>query len=294
MPDRVRGLLLVSWGVLFLSPDSLLVRLGEQPPEVTLFWRGLLQGLGLLLITGWRFGVGWWEQVKQTGSAGVVCVFGFVGSSVFFVLAVQNAIVGHVLVLLNTAPMMAGLLSWWILKEIPSRLTWGLIAVSIVGATLIVLDHGGDVSVGTSSTFGLLMALCTALASAINFLGARAKAPLDVTPVLVFGCFGLSLGAALLGGAVIPPWESFRWLVLLGGFFLPLAYAGIQLGPRYLSAPETSLILLLETVIGSLLVWFFLNEVPGPRGVLGGSLIVGSLMAKGWWEWRQQAQRKRV
>ncbi len=52
-----------------------------------------------------------------------------------------------------------------------------------------------------SSAFGLLMALGAALATAINFLGARARAPLDVTPVLVPACFLLSLGSGLLGGA---------------------------------------------------------------------------------------------
>jgi drug/metabolite transporter (DMT)-like permease len=273
-------------GVLFISPDSLLIRLADQPLEIQLFWRSLFQGIGLTLFTGFRYQLEWWKQVRQVGRAGWVVMIGLICGSTCFVLAIQHARVAHVLLLLNTTPVIAGVLSWLVLGEKINRLTWVLIGISIAGSTLIVIDSAAMGESG-SSAFGLLMALGAALATAINFLGSRSRAPLDVTPVLVPACFLLSLGSGLLGGATLPPWENLRWLLLLGGICLPMAYIGIQSGPRYISAPETSMIMLLESVFGILLAWIFLHELPGKLGVLGGGLVLSGLLAKAWWEWRK-------
>jgi drug/metabolite transporter (DMT)-like permease len=273
-------------GVLFISPDSLLIRLADQPLEIQLFWRSLFQGIGLTLFTGFRYQLEWWKQVRQVGRAGWVVMIGLICGSTCFVLAIQHAKVAHVLLLLNTTPVIAGVLSWLVLGEKINRLTWVLIGISIAGSTLIVIDSAAMGESG-SSAFGLLMALGAALATAINFLGSRSRAPLDVTPVLVPACFLLSLGSGLLGGATLPPWENLRWLLLLGGICLPMAYIGIQSGPRYISAPETSMIMLLESVFGILLAWIFLHELPGKLGVLGGGLVLSGLLAKAWWEWRK-------
>ena len=276
-------------GVLFISPDSLLIRLADQPLEIQLFWRSLFQGIGLALFTGLRYQLNWWKQVRQVGRPGWVVMLGLICSSTCFVLAIQHAQVAHVLLLLNTTPVIAGLLSWLVLGEKINRLTWILIGISIVGSTLIVMDSAAMGESG-SSAFGLLMALGAALATAINFLGARSRAPLDVTPVLVPACFLLSIGSGLLGGATLPPWENLRWLLLLGGVCLPMAYIGIQSGPRYISAPETSMIMLLESVFGILLAWIFLQELPGKLGILGGGLVLSGLLTKAWWEWKQPFQ----
>ena len=179
-------------GVLFISPDSLLIRLADQPLEIQLFWRSLFQGMGLALFTGFRYQFEWWKQVRQVGRPGWVVMVGLIGGSTCFVLAIQHAQVAHVLLLLNTTPVIAGVLSWLVLGEKINRLTWVLIGISIVGSTLIVMDSAAMGESG-SSAFGLLMALGAALATAINFLGARSRAPLDVTPVLVPACFLLSL-----------------------------------------------------------------------------------------------------
>ena len=51
----------------------------------------------------------------------------------------------------------------------------------------------------------------------------------------------------------------------------------ITLGPRYLPAPEVSLILLVETILGPIWVWLALGEVPLGTTLLAGVLIVGTL-----------------
>ena len=89
----------------------------------------------------------------------------------------------------------------------------------------------------------------------------------------------LVVPAALLAGAqplaVTTP--DMLFLLLLGGLVLPVSFTMITQGPRYLPAPEVSLILLVETILGPLWVWLAFNEVPLATTLLAGVLIVGTL-----------------
>ncbi|MCK5913806.1 MAG: hypothetical protein KAG12_07990, partial [Desulfuromusa sp.] len=67
-------------------------------------------------------------------------------------------------------------------------------------------------------------------------------------------------------------------LFLLGGIVLPISFAMISLSPRYLKAPEVSLILLIETVLGPIWVWLALGEVPHSKTLIAGLLILSALL----------------
>ncbi len=52
----------------------------------------------------------------------------------------------------------------------------------------------------------------------------------------------------------------------------------IGLSPRYLPAPEVSLILRLEALLAPLWVWVVLGEVPSRETLVGGSIILTTLV----------------
>jgi drug/metabolite transporter (DMT)-like permease len=58
---------------------------------------------------------------------------------------------------------------------------------------------------------------------------------------------------------------------------LPIAFGLITTGPRYISAPEVGLVMLIESVIGSFWVWLVLDEIPASTTFLGGGIILGVL-----------------
>ena len=89
------------------------------------------------------------------------------------------------------------------------------------------------------------------------------------------------LGMAALLWPFIDPLPSFadQWpLFLLHGGFIAVATSLLTLGPRYLSAAEVALLILLESVLAPLLVWAVLGEDPGPWALLGGAIVIGVLM----------------
>jgi drug/metabolite transporter (DMT)-like permease len=194
----------------------------------------------------------------------------------------KNTAAGNVLVILNTAPVIAALIAWLFWKESLSRRTWAVILVCISGATIIAAGEWGQ-----GDPLGLIMAAIAATALASNLNVARSRPGADMSVMLMFGSLLVAFIAAAAGGAVIPSLHDSFFIALLCLFFLPIASTLIQIGPRYIPAAEVSLMLLLETVIGSLLVWLFLSEVPPALSVIGGTIVFSALACHGWLEVRR-------
>lgn len=136
------------------------------------------------------------------------------------------------------------------------------------------------------------MAGVAAFSLASNLAVARSRPQADMSVMLVFGAALVMIMAALFGGAQWPGWRDFGLITLLCVGFLPAASILIQTGPRYLPAAEVSLLLLLETIIGTLLVWLFLGELPGPLAFVGGGIILLALAVNGVVERRRRPKRR--
>jgi drug/metabolite transporter (DMT)-like permease len=74
------------------------------------------------------------------------------------------------------------------------------------------------------------------------------------------------------------PWDV-ALLAVLGFFQLGLPCMLMVVAARNLSAPEISLLALLEVVLGPLWAWLGAGEVPAAATVSGGLLVLGALAA---------------
>jgi len=285
---RLRGFLLTGLGVALLSPDSLLVKVTHVSPLVFLFWRGLLLAVGFMVIGMARYGRTLPSRWRQCGWQGLYCAGAFSVSTVGFVTGMKLTAAGNVLVIINTSPVIAAIIAFVVWRErLPLR-TWLVIVICVSGAMLMAVGE-----TGRGQTLGLVMAAMTACALASNLTVARSRPQVDMSVMLVFGALLTASVAAALGGAQWPGWPDIGYILLLCLGFLPAASTLIQIGPRYLPAAEVSLMLLLETVVGSLLVWLFLGEVPPPLSFAGGAVIMVTLAANGLLElFRQRGRRK--
>jgi len=64
----------------------------------------------------------------------------------------------------------------------------------------------------------------------------------------------------------------------LGLILLPVSFIFLTRAPIYITAPEVSLILLLETILGPLWVWMVIQEEPPLATLIGGALIMLTLV----------------
>jgi drug/metabolite transporter (DMT)-like permease len=274
LPDHAKGMLITVAGVLAVSPDSLLIRLISADIWTLMFWRGLLVALvlsaGLAAVHRTRTSAAF----AGIGRTGLIFAALFSLNSFSFVIAVSTTTVANALVLISAAPFFAALIAKLFLREAVRPRTWLAIVAAIAGIVVIVSG-----SLGGGALLGDLAALVAAMGLAVQFNLLRRRRGVNMIPGIALGSLitatiSLPFAAPLSVGAM-----DAVWLGLLGGVVMPVATVLIVMGPRYLPAPEVSLILLLETVLGPLWVWLALGEVPGGRTVLGGAVVVAALAA---------------
>ena len=270
---QLRGWLLTALGVLALSPDGLLVRLIDTTSWTLLFWRGLLMGCALLALSAlWSpAGLGSWQRVWRPAGFAVAGLF--CASTVSFVLALHHTTVANTLVIISATPLFAALYSrLWLAESVAPR-TWVAMAVAL-GAIGLILGDG--LSVGQWR--GNLAAVAAAASLAGTFSVLRRHREVDMLPAMGLGGLLIALIALAVADTLVVGTRSLALLLFLCVVLLPLAFSLITLGPRYLSAPEVSLIMLLETALGPLWVWWLLGEAPPPATLLGGSVLLLTLI----------------
>lgn len=284
---RIKGLTIAALGVLFIVPDALLVKITSVPPIVFLFWRGLLLAFSFWVVSWLRYRDRLTTEIRRCGWKGIFCAGAFAVSTLGFVVGMKNTAAGNVLVILNTAPVIAALIAWLIWKETLPLRTWIVILVCVTGATFMAISEWGK-----GDPLGLIMAGIAATALASNLNVARSRPDCDMSVMLMFGALALAIVAAFMGGAEPLSTRDAFFIGLLCLVFLPMACILIQIGPRYIPAAEVSLMLLLETVLGSFLVWLFLAEVPPKLSLIGGVIVFSALATHGWIEVRRYRKER--
>ncbi|NYT71187.1 DMT family transporter [Halomonas sp. QX-2] len=288
---RQQGLLLTGGGAMIMAPDALLIKVADLPDAEILMWRGFLSGLGFLLIALLRYGRGTLAAYRRCGWTGIAVALLFSLTTCGFVLGNQYTKAGNVLMILASSPLIAAVLSWFILKERLPRRTWLAIFICMLGIAMIALDDAG-----AGSWVGNAFALMAATTLAINFTLCRTRPGVDMSPMLVFNgiIVGSIAGLFWLAGSepTLPAANQLAVVILLCLIIVPCGVTLLQRGPLYLPSAEVGLLLLLEVVIGTLLAWWILAEQPAPMAMVGGVLVLGTLSAKGLYERRLELRMR--
>ena len=263
------GVLVTLAGVMIFVPDALVMRLIGGDMLALAFWRGILAG-GIFLAANLIFArqtmpsKGEWFDRKGLLVIGLNAVGGITWCS-----AMQYTSAANALLVLATAPFIAALLSWLTLRETIDRAT--ALAIGLVFAGVLIIGSG---SMGHGRLLGDAFALVNATAIAAYYVTLRTTGRRNMLPHLALG--------AILGGLLALPFAEFvpvdggtAFLIFLSGaVILPGAAGLLMLGPRYLPAPEVSMITLLEVILGPMLVWAVIGENPGQMSLIGGAVIV--------------------
>ena len=278
MTAHTRGFLLTLFGVLVLTPDTLLVRLVDTDPWTMTAWRGLLTGSAILagFIALRRREA--FREVRALGSAGLAVSLLYGLNATTFVVALHYTSVANVLVILATTPLIAAVLSFAALRERVVPATWAAIAGGMVGVCVVFWD-----GLGRGTLLGDFWALITATSLAASFVIIRRRRDLNMVPAA-------GLGNLLSALAVLPAAQMLSltaaqtgFALIMGLAVLPVAFALLTLGPRTVPAPEVALLLLLETVLGPVWVWLGVGERPGDAAFLGGGIVVVTLLVHSLW-----------
>ena len=274
MNTHLKGILITALGVLIVTPDSLFVRLIDGDPLVTGFWRGLIAGLVVMVVIMAFQGPRAFSVVARSGAPGLIYVVLIASTAPAFALAVTYTSVANVVFILAATPIFAAVYSRIFLGEpIERRMVLTLIAV-VIG--LGVITYGSNAS-EIASWKGDLWALYVAAAFAAALTAVRKVRDVSMVPAVPVAYIGAAL--ALL--AFTSPFDGFaeKWpLYLAHGALIGAASCLLTLGPRYISSAEVSLLVLLESVLAPLVVWWLLDEDPGGLAITGGVIVIAALV----------------
>ncbi len=274
LSDHHKGLLLTLIAVLILSPDALLVRLINCDIWTLLFWRCLLTATMMSLFMCVHYRRRFFHSFYATGRTGALSALIIVIGSLLFVHALKHTTAANALIIHAATPIVSSTCSWLFLREaIPLRTK--LAIFTCFGGILLIFS--GSLEKGL--LLGDLLALGATIMWGSNIVVIRSGKKVNMIPANILGNLGVVLVVLLLGAQPLAvTGEEAGLLLLLGGIILPVSFALITLSPRYLQAPEVSLVLLIEPVLGPIWVWLALGEIPHSKTLIAGALILGTLL----------------
>jgi drug/metabolite transporter (DMT)-like permease len=266
---RMHGVALVSLGIIFYSADALLIRMSNTEGFTAAFWRGLFTAVTFGVFFCIKYPRNKKDILIQGGIPLLISGFLWSLSGVGFTLAVRMTNTSVTLVCLSMAPLAAAISSFLFFKERLSLVTICCTVISILGIGYIYKDGNR-----TGTLPGNIFAILTPVILGANFANLHHHPSMSRVAVCLFGgILGAIISLVAVKGAVLIPFSSIRYLMLLGILILPMGQILVTTGTKFISASEASLINSFETVLGIVYIWLFLNERPSQNCLIGGIVV---------------------
>ena len=269
LTDQKKGSLLAFVAVLFITPDSLFIRLSNVDTWGLVFYRGIIPFftvfLGMILIYKLNF----FKILFDSGYHGIIYVITFSITNITFVVSIQNTNVANTLVMIATAPLLSAILGAIFLKEPPDKKTWISIVITFFAILYIFFD-----SLKMGNFYGDILGFITAVGLAIGAITIRSAKSKNLVPAGIVGkLFVASFALFFIESFVLQDKDLFI-VPLMCILCVAIPFVLVTIAPRFITAAEVNLFFLLETIIGPIWVWMIIKEQPSIETLLGGLVII--------------------
>ena len=261
--DQKKGMFMAFTAVMFITPDSLFIRLASISSWNLIFYRGFVPFsivfVGLLLIYKFKF----IKELVSNGWHGVAYALIFTITNITFVISIENTNVANTLIMIALAPMLSAVLSFIFLKETPDKKTWLAIIITTLAVIYIFYDalDAGDI-------LGNALGLLTALGLAVGAVIIRSKKKISLVPSAMVGKLLVALTAFYFADNLNLKDNDLIIVPLMCIMCVAIPFVLVTLAPRYITAAEVNLFFLLETILGPIWVWLVIKEQPSTKQLL--------------------------
>ncbi len=270
--EQQKGSLMAFVAVMFITPDSLFIRLSSIDTWGLVFYRGIIPFftvfLGMLII----YRLSFFKILFTSGYHGLIYIITFSITNITFVVSIQNTNVANTLVMIATAPMLSAILSAIFLKEPPDKKTWISIIITFFAIIYIFFD-----SLKVGNFYGDILGFITALGLAVGAVTIRSAKTKNLVPAAVVGKLFVATFAIFFI-------ESFtlidKDLIIVPAMCIlcvAIPFVLVTIAPRFIPAAEVNLFFLLETIIGPIWVWLIIKEQPSIETLFGGAVIIATI-----------------
>jgi len=272
LSDQKKGSLLAFIAVMFITPDSLFIRLSNVDTWGLVFYRGVIPFftvfLGMLIIYKLNF----FKILFSSGYHGLIYISTFSITNITFVVSIQNTNVANTLVMIATAPIMSAILSAIFLKEPPDKKTLISIIVTFFAIIYIFYD-----SIKLGNFYGDILGFITAIGLAVGAVTIRSAKSKNLVPAAVVGKLFVATFALFFIESFMLENNDLIIVPMMCILCVAIPFVLVTIAPRFIPAAEVNLFFLLETIIGPVWVWFIIKEQPSIETLQGGIVIIATI-----------------
>ena len=272
LSDQQKGSFLAFVAVMFITPDSLFIRLSNVDTWGLVFYRGIIPFftvlIGMLIVYKLKF----FKMLFTSGYHGLIFITTFSITNITFVVSIQNTNVANTLVMIALAPMLSAILGAIFLKEMPDKNTCTAIAITFFAALYIFYD-----SLQLGNIYGDILGFITALGLAVSAVTIRSAKKKNLLPAAVVGKLFVAIFATFFIETYALVDRDLLIVPLMSIMCVAIPFVLVTIAPRFIPAEEVNLFFLLETIIGPFWVWMVIKEQPSIETIHGGIVIILTL-----------------
>lgn len=288
---RTHAMLTILAGGTFMSFVGLIMRLiGTEDGFQILFWRSIALSLMVMLVGCLRRRIGPAAFLARLDRHDLAMGAALSLAFTAYVFAMLWTTVASVLFILTATPFMAAVIGWAWLGERPRAVTWIAMAAAGIGVALMI---GDGIALGRSA--GNIAALVSGGFFALMLILARhSRKETVLGGTFLGGVFTIALGGAAAiwtGAGLIVTGSDLGLILVMGAFTIGLGIALVTVGTPYVPAAEVSLLVLIESVLGPVWVWLFVGEAMRAQEILGGAIVLASVVGLALASRRRGARR---
>ena len=255
--------------VIFITPDSLFIRLSNVDTWGLVFYRGLIPFFVVLTAMLIIYKSSFFKLLYGNSVYGAAYIFTFSITNITFVLSIQNTNVANTLVMIALAPMLSAIFGAIFLKEKPDRNT--LIAIIITFFSVLYIFYD---SMKIGNILGDVLGFVTAAGLAAGATIIRAGKSLNLVPSAVVGKLVVALVALFFIDSFELKNNDIYIIPAMCVLCVAIPFVLVTLAPRYITGAEVNLFFLLETILGPIWVWLVIKEQPSIETIQGGVVII--------------------
>ena len=275
--NKLPGSLLIFLGALCLSFGGIIVKSFEGANLwQILFWRQLFFSIVVVLYLLVSYRKNFFKVFYISGlpgfTAGLFLSVGFAA----YVFAMYTTTVANTNFIITTGTIFLAIFGYFLLKEKINLITLTSIVLGMLGVLLII---GSSLSIQSKEQFiGNLVAFVMPISFAILVIIVRKYPKVDMVPAqFTAGVVAALIGLFVAGKISISAYDLVL-AFLAGCFQIGFGFILITTGSRTTPAAVVGVLMLAEAVFGPLWAWLFINEVPPVSVIIGGSIIVFSIL----------------
>ncbi len=266
------GIFLVTISAIIWSTAGIFAKVVSADVWTILFWRGVFSAGFILAYLAWSQGRGLLHDFRRLGAPGWAAAIIGAAATVCFITSFKHTTIANVGIIYATAPFIAALLGWLLIRERPGRANIIGAIVALSGVVIMVTG-----SFGTPNLFGDGMAFLMTLGMAAYIVLIR-KYP-DV-PMVLAGALSaviLALAAPVMTDPFTASTDDVIWLIGFGSVFAAATIL-MTLGTRLVPASQSALIGALETPLAPIWAWLLLSELPPLATWIGGAIVFSAVL----------------